>query len=87
MRDGEGRRPVQRPVHLQAAAPVRIVGLKVAAKYLGMKPPLFTATQAVRPIVFAGTELGYDLLDCDKFLDDLKAGCSNDNDSIVARLA
>ena len=78
---------MQRQVHLQAAAPVRVVGLKVAAKYLGMKPPLFTATQPVRPIVFAGVELGYDLLDCDKFLEGLKAGVANDNDAIVSRLA
>jgi len=65
----------------------RIVEPKHAAIYVGLKTvKKLEAVCPVRPVLLAGSVLGYDLRDLDAWIDNLKANCTNDNVSILERL-
>jgi predicted DNA-binding transcriptional regulator AlpA len=50
---------------------VRLVTLKQAADYCGMSPPIFRRLCPVRPIRFSERLIRYDLVDIDRWIDDM----------------
>jgi len=64
----------------------RLLTKSEAAHHCGRPVKRFEAECDVTPVKFPNGDSRYDVHDLDKWIDNLKAGKSNDADEIIARL-
>lgn len=65
----------------------RLMELKHAAEYIGVKAKLFSAICPVTPTLMPGDVKLYDRVDLDEWIDQVKAGAADTDDDILGRLA
>jgi hypothetical protein len=67
--------------------PKRLLRKSEAASYCGRSVKRFATEAPFRPVAMPNGDLLYDVQDCDRWINSLKAGVAdNDADTIVARL-
>ncbi|MFT3724632.1 MAG: hypothetical protein QM773_13745 [Hyphomonadaceae bacterium] len=63
-----------------------MLSAREAAEYVGLPAKRFQQGCPVRPIELPGGGVAYDMHDLDKWIDALKAGTGDDDDSILDKL-
>jgi hypothetical protein len=66
--------------------PKRLMKKSEAASYCGRSVKRFEAEAAFPPVKMPNGDFLYDVQDCDRWINTLKAGAADDTDNIVARL-
>lgn len=67
-------------------SPRRMLTLREAADYVGLPPKRFPSECGVSPLELAGGRRVYDMHDLDRWIDALKDGAGDGDESILARL-
>lgn len=66
-------------------SPRRMLNERESAEYCGIPPKRFSTTCPVTPVLLAD-QRRYDMKDLDEWLDGLKSGAPNDDDTIIGKL-